>query len=107
MDDYALLGLGEATSLIDDVELDEEKKIIVISCIYSPLATKIKYRLLFQGCREISWDRFPGSREPIFPADLLGISLRDDKQRQFAVLSTDSFELSFLYDGFTRERASG
>jgi hypothetical protein len=105
MDDYALLGLGADTSVVDGVALEQEKKGVVISCTYSPLASAMKYRLVFKGCHEIAWEKFPSNGEPMFPADLLGLSLQDDKRRKFAVLSTDTFELSFRYDHFSLEKA--
>ena len=105
MDDYALLGIGKATSLIEHVHIDEGNGVVVLSCLYDPQGVKIPYKLLFKGCRVLSWETYPLPGEQILPADLMGISLGADKQRKPAVITTDTFELSFLYDNFILERS--
>lgn len=104
MDDYALLGLGDATSLIEHVHLDEGGGRAEISCCYDPHGVRLPYKLVFSGYRVRSYETYPAEGEPLFPADLLGISLGTAQQPRFATLATDTFELSFLYDSFVLEK---
>lgn len=104
MDDYALLGLGSATTLIERVHVDEGNGRVELSCCYDPQGARLSYRLVFQGSRILSYEAYPAEGEPLFPADLLGISLGTNQQPKSATLATDTFELSFLYDSFVLEK---
>jgi hypothetical protein len=104
VDDYALLGLGHATTIIERIHVDEGAGRAEVLCRYDPQGMKLPYRLVFQGCRILSYETYPAEGEPLFPADLLGISLGTTQQPKSATLATDTFELSFLYDSFILEK---
>lgn len=102
--DYALLGLGEATSLIKEVYSNEDTGSIRLSCIYDPANKRLPYQLVFEGCREIQWDRYVEDDRHPLSADVVGLSLGSGKHCNPAVITTDEFELSFLYDRFILEK---
>ncbi len=104
VDDYALLGFGSATTLIERVHVEESSGRVDVSCRYDPQGAKLPYRLVFQGCQIISYETYPAEGEPLVPADLLGISLGTHQQPKSATLATDTFEMSFRYDRFVLEK---
>jgi hypothetical protein len=99
--DYQALGLGEAASVVTAVRVDNNKHTIMISCLYNPQDTQMPYTLCFTQCEHITWQTFnalPDLQQ--LDAELIGISLGLRSAQQLAVLTTDVFELSFVYGGF-------
>jgi len=102
--DYALLGIGEATSLIIEAHMNEDAGRVRLSCIYDPAGKKLPYHLAFEGCGEIRWDKYVEDERHLLPADVIGFSLGLEKHRRPVVITTDEFELSFRYDRFILEK---
>lgn len=100
--DYQALGLGEAASVVTAVTISKDAQTISIACLYDLQQARMPYTLLFQDCARISWDTFADSLDlHQLDAELIGLSLRTDDSQQFAVITTDVFELSFFYGNFS------
>ena len=100
--DYQALGLGKAASVVTAVHVDNDKHTITISCLYDSQSTQMPYTLCFKQCEHIAWQTFnalPDLQQ--LDAELIGISLAPRDAQQRAVLTTDVFELSFVYGSFS------
>ena len=95
--DYHRLGLGSASSLVRSVRIADGGATILVECVYDPLGERESYQLSFRGCSRMVIDRMPDAPVQELDADLLGISLGQDRGRQPAVLTTDLFELHIVY----------
>ena len=97
---YQALGLGAPASVVTAVIVDKDT--IMISCLYDPRDTQMPYTLCFKQCEHIAWQTFnalPDLRR--LDAELIDISLSPRGAQQLAVLTTDMFELSFVYGSFS------
>jgi hypothetical protein len=100
--DYQALGLGEAASVVTAVTVDKDKRTIMIFCLYDPQDVRMPYTLCFKQCEHIAWQTFNEVRDlRQLDAELIGISLGPSGAQQLAVLTTDVFELSFVYGSFS------
>ena len=100
--DYQALGLGEAASVVTAVTVDQDKHTIMISCLYDPQDVQMPYTLCFKQCAHIAWQIFNELRDlQQLDAELIGISFGTSDAQQRAVLTTDVFELSFVYGSFS------
>jgi hypothetical protein len=100
--DYQALGLGEAASVVTAVTVDKDKHAIMISCLYDPQDVQMPYTLCFKQCEHIAWQIFNELRDlQQLDAELIGILLGPSGAQQLAVLTTDVFELSFVYGSFS------
>jgi len=100
--DYQALRLGEVASVVTAVAVDKDEHTIMVSCLYNPQDTQMPYTLCFKQCEHIAWQ----TCEPCLDlqqldAELIGISLGTGGTQQQAVLTTDVFELSFVYESFS------
>jgi hypothetical protein len=99
---YQALGLGEAASVVTAVIVDKDQHIIMVSCLYDPQDIQMPYTLCFKQCEHIAWQTFNALPElQQLDAELIGISLGPRGVQQLAVLTTDVFELSFVYGSFS------
>jgi hypothetical protein len=100
--DYQALGLGAAASVVTAVTVDKDQHTIMISCLYDPQNAQMPYTLCFKQCEHIAWQTFKAfpDRQQL-DAELIGISLGPRGAQQLAVLTTDVFELSFVYGSFS------
>jgi hypothetical protein len=99
--DYHALGLGEATSVVTAVMLRKDEQAISIVCLYDPQEAQLPYTLSFQECTQISWDPFEDIADLYHvDAELIGFSLHTEGSQNVAVITTDRFELSFVYGSF-------
>ena len=100
--DYQALGLGAAASVVTAVTVDKDQRTIMISCLYNPQDTQMPYTLCFQQCEHIAWQTFKALPDlQQLDAELINISLGPRGVQQLAVLTTDVFELSFVYGSFS------
>jgi hypothetical protein len=100
--DYQALGLGAAASVVTAVTVDKDQHTIMISCLYDPQDAQMPYTLCFEQCEHIAWQTFnalPDLQQ--LDAELIDISLGPRGAQQMAVLTTDVFELSFVYGDFS------
>jgi hypothetical protein len=105
--DYQALGLGEAASVVTAVRVDNDKHTITISCLYDPQDIQMPYTLCFTQCEHIAWQTFTALPElQQLDAELIGISLDPRGAQQLAVLTTDVFELSFVYGSFSLQTST-
>jgi hypothetical protein len=99
--DYHALGLGEAASVVTAVSIDKGEHTIIIACLYDPQDTQMPYTLCFKQCTHIVWQPFETSMDlHKLDAELIDISFGTNGTQQQACLTTDMFELSFVYEGF-------
>ncbi|VXD15229.1 conserved hypothetical protein [Planktothrix serta PCC 8927] len=103
-DDYHLLGLGGFTSLIKSINVSLWGNEITFQCLYNP-EEPIPYQIIFKDCQEIRWDVYDSELANELQADLFGISLGEDHHRKPALITTDIFEISILYDQFILEKS--
>ena len=100
--DYQALGLGEAASVVTAVTVDKDKHAMMISCLYDPQDVQMPYTLCFKQCEHIAWQTFKALRDlQQLDAEIIGILLGPSGVQQLAVLTTDVFELSFVYGNFS------
>jgi hypothetical protein len=100
--DYQALGLGEAASVVTAVTVDKDKHTIMISCLYNPQDTQMPYTLCFTECEHITWQTFTTLPDlQRLDAELIGVALGPSGAQQLALLTTDVFELSFVYGSFS------
>ena len=95
--DYHRLGLGSASSLVRSVRIADWGATVLVDSIYDPLGDRKAYQLSFRGCSQLRIDLMPDAPVQEQEADLLGISLGQEGNRQPAVLTTDLFELHVRY----------
>lgn len=100
-DDYELLNLGGLTSLITNINVSLWGNQIVFECIYDPTGHRSPYSIVFQDCRDISWEVFHPEDVKDPEADLIGFHLGEDAHRTAALIHTDIFEISILYGSFS------
>ena len=86
-----------APSLITDVKVGGWGGDVVLSCLDDPL-TRRGYELVFRGCREIRWSPYETTSADEAEADVIGFCEGQPGYGEPAVLTTDLFELSVLYD---------
>ena len=100
--DYQALGLGEAASVVTAVTVDKNEHTIMVFCLYDPQDTQMPYTLCFKQCEHIAWQTYETCLDlQQLDAELIGISLGTSGAQQQAVLTTDMFELSFVYESFS------
>jgi hypothetical protein len=100
--DYQALELGKAASVVTAVTINNDTHTITVSCLYDPQDVQMPYTLCFTQCENLTWQPFEVVRDlQQLDAELLGISLGRDGAQQRAVLTTDVFELSFVYGSFS------
>ena len=104
-DDYNLLNLGGLTSLITNINVSLWGNEILFECIYDPTGDRSPYSLVFQDCRDISWEVFHPEDVKDPEADLIGFHLGEDAHRKAALIHTDIFEISILYGSFSVQKA--
>lgn len=97
-DDYTLLGLGELTSIVTGISISAWGSQVLLECIYDPTGDRLPYQLLFQCCREVHFEVHDLEEVGECEADLIGISLGENDYKQPAIIHTDIFEISLLYD---------
>jgi hypothetical protein len=69
MDDFALLGLRDSTSLITNVQFVLRSKEVLIDCVYDT-DERLPYRFVFYDCQEIKWNLlFPQGQRVSNPID--------------------------------------
>ena len=98
--DYTRLGLGNASSLIRSIRIADWGVSVLVDCIYDPLGERKGFQLSFMGCSQLRIDMMPDAPVREVQADLLGISLGQEKGLKPAVLTTDLFELHVVYQKF-------
>jgi hypothetical protein len=107
MDDYQALGLGDATSMVTSVTEDTNDQSIVFSCLYNPRQAPVPYTLWFRQCENIAWDTFGDVFDlRHLEAELVGLSFQTNEAQKLAVITTDTFELSFCYGSLSLETHS-
>jgi hypothetical protein len=100
-DQYHLLGLGPAASVIVGIELVELGHRVLVRGLYDP-HLRSPFEMVFTRCREVHLEYLndePQS-EPEVETALIGISLGEEGHRSPAVITTNAFELSILYGEF-------
>ncbi len=94
-----MLGLGGLTSLVTNVKVSLWGNEVLIECVYNP-EERLPYVLAFKDCRDIIWTVHHEEEVGEQEAEFLGISLGESAHRKPAVITTDIFEISILYDSF-------
>ena len=90
-------GPWQSLSLIVDVQVRNWGSELVLECLDDPL-TRRRYQLVYKNCREIRWSLLDAEPTPAVEADVIGICPGQAEHAEPAVLTTDVFELTVLYD---------
>ncbi len=77
---------------------------VSFECVYDPTGNRLPYVLIFQDCRDLRWEVYHPEDVHDLEADLIGISLGEDAHRRSAVIYTDMFEISILYESFRLQK---
>lgn len=103
MDDFALLGLGNSTSLITNVQVTLWGKEVFIDCVYDP-DERLPYRFVFSDCQEIKWNLlFPEDAcDP--EADIFDFLVGKENHSKPALFHTDIFDITILYGSLKLEK---
>lgn len=100
--DYRSLGIGEAGSVITAVSIASDQQALTLSCVYDPGNAATPYTLCFEGCGDITWQAFDALPDlQHLDAELIGLSLQTGGDQRQAVITTDTFELSFHYGSYS------
>lgn len=102
--DYALLALGQASSLVKNIEVTQWGNAVVVSCLYDPLGFSKLYQLIFKDCHEVKWLVIEPGDAQESTADLIGFSMGAESHKKAAVITTDIFELSIVYGSFVLQK---
>ncbi len=86
-------------SIVTDVQVLDWGSQLLVFCLDDPVDRQA-YTLFFKNCREIRWQVHDPDGLMDNEADLLGVSIGKDKFGEPAIITTDSFEVSVLYEYF-------
>ncbi|MHC5729762.1 MAG: hypothetical protein ACYT04_45145 [Nostoc sp.] len=103
MDDFALLGLRDSTSLITNVQFVLQRKEVLIDCVYDP-DDRLPYRFVFYDCREIKWNLLFPDDTCDTEADIFDFLLGKENHSKPALFHTDIFDITILYASFKLEK---
>lgn len=109
-------GLGDFTSLLTEIKLQNWGKNLVIEGLYDPQEQNTPFTITLHQCYEIRW--IPHKNDSnltgngannlsqnlvtgLEPADLIDCQLQHQDDRSVAIFYTDLFELIVVYDRFT------
>jgi hypothetical protein len=92
-----LPGVTQPISLITDVQLTNWGGELVLECL-DDLLTRRPFQLVFTNCREIRWSLHDPEATPAEEADVIGFCPGQAEYIESAVLTTDIFEVTVLYD---------
>lgn len=98
-DQYQLLGLGPATSVVVSVEVLDLGRRIVVRALYDPSLRK-PFEIAFTKCRDLHLAFFSDDPRSDSETPLIGIFLGRERHQSPAVITTNTFELSVLYGEF-------
>jgi hypothetical protein len=98
-DQYHLLGLGPAASVISAMELSVPGYQVLVKALYDPLL-RMPYQILFSKCRDVRLTHTGDAPQVASESPLIGILLGQRSHQSPAVITTDDFELSILYHDF-------
>ncbi|KKI99595.1 hypothetical protein [Prochlorothrix hollandica] len=98
-------GLGDFTSLITEIQLQNWGKTLVIQGLYDPHGQNLPFTLTLHQCYDIRWQPLSPDLNPALPdsepADLIDLQLQTQGDRSTAIFYTDLFELTVGYDRLT------
>jgi hypothetical protein len=95
MDDYHQLGVGDSASIVSALEVLHWGGELVLHCLYHPRERRA-YTLHFMHCRNVQLD--PLDNGTVSEASLIGITLGSGAHQKPAIVTTNAFELSILYE---------
>jgi len=100
-DQYHLLGLGPAASVIIGIELAEPGHRVLVRGLYD-LHLRRPFEMVFTRCREVHLEYLSDEPQPEHEVEtpLIGIFLGEGGHRSPAIITTNTFELSILYEEF-------
>ena len=108
-------GLGEFTSLLTEVKLQNWGKTLLIEGLYDPHGQHSPFTITLHQCYEICWhphninNGLPSTenalvhngRSDLEPADLIDCQFQNQDDRSVAIFYTDLFELIVVHDRLT------
>lgn len=97
MDDYQRLGIGQSASVVSGLEFRNWGREVVVHCLYDPLVRK-PYTLHFNNCSDVRLQPIENRVGEGSGASLIGIALGNDAYQKPAIVTTEAFELSVLYE---------
>lgn len=103
MEDLKPFGLGDFVSLITKYHLCFWGNELCFECVYDPISRK-PYKIIFFNCTKIIWSIYSPENTKDTEADIIDIQLGKDKFQQPAIIYTNIFELSILYESLKVEK---
>lgn len=103
-DQYALLGLGEAASVVTALELLNFGKSVLVRALYDP-TERNPFTILFKNCRDVRLESYQDDSHAEPETALVGILLGEKRWAKRGVITTTAFELSLLYEEMAVERS--
>lgn len=97
MDDYQRLGVGPSASVVSALEFPHWGAEVVMHCLYDPHVRR-PYTLRFKNCKEARLQPIENRVGDGSGASLIGIALGSEGHRKPAIVTTEAFELSVLYE---------
>ena len=97
---YELMGIPALGILLTGVEILSWGRELVLECLYAPLDHSKPFKIVFEGCEEIHWEVY-GEDSADTTADVIGIDIGADRYAEPAVINTDIFEVTVLYNELT------
>jgi hypothetical protein len=97
MDDYQRLGVGQSASVVSALELLHWGGEVVVHCLYDPHVRR-PYTLHFKNCKDVRLQPIEKGVGDSSGTSLIGIALGKEGHQKPAIVTTEAFELSVLYE---------
>jgi len=104
--DYHLLGLGNSSSVIRKVEVQRWGNELLFNCLYEPYNSRQPYQLIFSNTLDIRWNVHDTDRLEVPMVDFVGLIIGEENHKKPAIVTTEVFEISVLYESLSVRTAS-
>ena len=103
VDGFNFLGLGNFTSLINDIKFVDWGHTVLIDCVYHP-QEKLSYQIILSQCDKIEWSIIDSEIIKDTEADIIDFTIEKDGDKEYAYFHTDIFDLLIYYESIRIEK---
>lgn len=103
IDGFNFLGLGNFTSLINDIKFAEWGHTVLIDCVYN-LQKRLQYQIICSQCDKIKWFIIDSEIVNEAEADIIDFTIEKDGDKKYAYFHTDIFDLLIYYESIKIEK---